>query len=89
MYRAILKHARHYPSSNRDGIIREAKALFHEHKTLTDPEAIEKELRQAKVGLDELLLYAPDNLRAKDGEWSVTLRGSTLPDEVSTDKLKD
>lgn len=90
LYRAILKNARFYPSSKRDGIIREAKALFHEHRDLTDGAKIAKELQQARIGLQELQQYAPANLEA-DGvadEWKLTLRGATLPDDVSTDVLQ-
>lgn len=87
LYRAILKNARFYPSSKRDGIIREVKALFHEHKDLTDGAKIVKELQQARIGLQELEQYAPANLEAS-GEWKLTLRGATLPDDVSTDVLQ-
>jgi LYR motif-containing protein 4 len=88
MYRAILKNARHYPSRNRESIIKEAKSLFHDNKALTDPDKIARELQLAKVGLEELLLYAPKTLESDDGDWSVTLRGSTLPDTVSSNELK-
>lgn len=89
LYRGILKNARHYPSSNREGILREAKALFHENKNLTDQARIAKELQQAQVGLDELLLYTPQQMESEAGDWSVTLRGSTLPDDLRAENLKN
>lgn len=88
LYRAILKNARFYPSSNRNKLINEAKTLFHEHKELTDPAKLKTELKNARVGLDELRMYAPQNLSNSDGEWSVTLRGGTLPADTSADEIK-
>lgn len=91
LYRAILRNGRHYPSSNRVKLIKEAKSLFHEHRDLTDPAKIRKELEQARLGLNELLIYAPKQMESDghDQEWSVTLRGGTLPDSQSTDFLKN
>jgi Complex 1 protein (LYR family) len=90
LYRAILKNGRHYPSRNRNEIINEARELFREHKVLTDQDKIRKELENARVGLNELLMYAPKQMKSDghDSEWSVTLRGGTLPDSQSTDFLK-
>lgn len=88
LYRAILKNARFFPSSNRNKLIAEAKQLFHEHKTLTDRTQIHQELEKARVGLDELRMYAPANMTTQEGDWSVTLRGGTLPSDVSAGDIK-
>ena len=88
LYRAILKSGKHYPSSNRHKLLDEAKALFREHKDLQDPNKVANELEKARLGLQELQMYAPQQVQNEGGDMSVTLRGGTLPDSQSTDFLK-
>jgi hypothetical protein len=86
MYRAILRNARYYPSRKRDAIIEEIKSLFHEHKELSDSEKVAIELQKARVGLQELEQFRPDNLD-KVG-WNIQLRGGTLPEDISVQDIK-
>lgn len=89
LYRQILRLAKHYPSRKRDAIIEEIKLTFHDNKTLTSVQSVNEAIQHAKMGLSELRQWVPDNLQERDGSWSVSLRGNTIPMDQSTDVIKN
>lgn len=78
LYRAILRAARHFPSSNKGALINEIKSEFHAHKGTADPAVLKLQRDKAVMGLEELQQWLPTNLSNAQGEWSVNLRGNTI-----------
>mmetsp|Transcript_21570 Transcript_21570/g.46919 ORF Transcript_21570/g.46919 Transcript_21570/m.46919 type:complete len:139 (+) Transcript_21570:47-463(+) len=59
LYRQILRGAERMPTPNRQNYIkRKCQSEYRRHKTLTDPEDIEFELRLADTNLDTVLVQA-------------------------------
>ena len=75
LYRHILKAANYFPSIKRPQVISDIKQEFREHKALTDPARIAKEIAIAERSLDQLQAYLPRNLRTPDQDWEVSLKG--------------
>lgn len=90
LYRQILRYAKHYPSKKRSSIIEDIKLTFHEDKSLTDAIMIENALQRARIGLQELKQFAPEEMESgnEDGSWNLNLRGNTIPFDQSTDSIK-
>ena len=59
LYRQLLRGAERMPTPNRQNFIkRKTQAEFRKHKTLTDPEEIDFQLRLADTNLDTVLVQA-------------------------------
>jgi len=78
LYRAILRHLRVFPSSNRAQLILDVKHEWRAHRSTTDPQVVALQLEKAKAGLRELMQWLPSQLNTTQGEWAVKLRGNTI-----------
>ena len=77
LYRHILKSAVHFPSKNKLKIIKEIKVTFRVNKSLSEPSEINKQIKLAVEGLEQLSMYS--NLKFKSGDWSVNMQQQPMP----------
>eukprot|EP00891_Asterochloris_glomerata_P004674 jgi/Astpho2/4674/Aster-00236 len=79
LYRHILQAAKRFPTIKRDGLVADIKASyveFHQNKTLTDPDAIQKARKLAVSSLGQLQSYV--GMDHRRSEWEVSLKGACL-----------
>ena len=72
LYRSLLKHAKVYPSRNRNRIITDIKQGFRANKSVTDPKKIEEELSEARQGL-KMMSGINNMMTGNKKDWSVTI----------------
>lgn len=75
LYRTILRLGSRFPSIKKDKMVEEIKAQFHRDKTLTDPQAIAKQLSIAERSVGQLRMYTD----LQGANWQVQLETEPMP----------
>lgn len=73
LYRNVLKAAKRYPSVKRDQLVVGIKEEFRTNKDLQDRDVLQKKIKVAEDGLEQLKMYT--DLNRSSNEWSLNLKG--------------
>jgi hypothetical protein len=82
LYKNLLRACSTYPSRNRAGIYQAIREEWRDHRTLSDPQKIHKQLSIAYKGLEQLKQYSEPVLtggNVNSSNWTVTLEQNPMP----------
>jgi hypothetical protein len=92
LYKKLLRSAATYPSKNRLGIYQAIREEWRDHKTLENPEKLDKQITIAYKGLEQLRQYDEQVMTKGKGasspNWEVTLEQNPMPKPADYDERK-